>query len=391
MNTFSTTRKGRSRLHAVASPSRNLLSKIAGDYDERILAGLRFLRSRQRRNGGFNVYRASSLGFENWDLRHLSVEGFSVEFSNEGDQVLPALMIGRSLLHLSAHEDAERILRKITCYVRANRLAGSLWKNNRCPDGKSCSIPVDIQSTAMALSFLRERGESVKVPRGTLFSNRDGRGLFHTFLMLRRGAKPSLGYWRAVCTLSWHRAVMSLFGKAPGFLRNDVSVPMNAYMLQLFGECPATEPIVGALKRMISEGSEGDRYGWYRDAFSVYRHVSTAYRMGAMGLQDLRDTICERVLARYRPDGSFNGEVTDTARAICILLDFGVEDPRVIRSALWLMSRQNEDGSWDRRAAYFDAGKSDRVVSYGSEDIVTALCLEALSRSLGRKAEDLQP
>ncbi|NDC76580.1 MAG: hypothetical protein EBZ67_01660 [Chitinophagia bacterium] len=386
MNTFSTTRKGRSFSLAVASPSRIVLKKVAGDFDESISAALRFLRSRQRRNGGFNVYRASSLGFENWDLRHSSMEGFRVQFSNEGDQVLPALMIGRSLLHLSAYEDAERILRKITGYIWANRLPGSLWKNNRCPDGMTRSMPVDIQSTAMALSFLRERGESVKVPRGTLFSNRDRQGLFHTFLMFRRGVKPSLGYWRAVWSLACHRAVMSLFGKAPGILRDDVSVPMNAYMLQLLGECPATEPIVEALKRMISEGTEGDRYGWYRDAFTVYRHISTACRMGVEGLEELRDTIVDRVFASYRPDGSFNGEVTDTARAICILLDFGVEDSRILRSALWLLSKQNEDGSWDRRAAYFDAGKSDTVVSFGSEDIVTALCLEAVCRSIGGKA-----
>lgn len=52
------------------------------------------------------------------------------------------------------------------------------------------------------------------------------------------------------------------------------------------------------------------------------------------------------------------------------------------------LSRQNEDGSWDRQAAYFDAGKSDTVVSFGSEDIVTALCLEALCRSIGRRVEE---
>lgn len=385
MNTFSTTRKGRPRGNAVAGSSRNVPTRVANDVGTGISAGLRFLRSRQRRNGGFYVYRASSSGFENWELRHTSIEGFGVQFSNESDQVLPALIIGRSLSHLSAQEDAERILRKITGFVRDNRLPGSLWKNNRCPDGNTRSIPVDIQSTAMALSFLRERGESVSVPRRTLFSNRDGKGLFYTFLMLRRGAKPSLGYWRAVWSLASHRAVMSLFGKAPVFLRDDVSIPMNAYMLQLLGECPDTLPIVDALKRMIDEGMESDRYGWYRDAFTVYRHVSTAYRMGATGLQDLRDTIVERVLARCRPDGSYNGEVMDTARAICILLDFGVEDSRILRSALWILSRQNEDGSWDRRAVYFDAGKSDTVVSFGSEDIVTALCLEAVWRSVGGK------
>lgn len=389
MNTFSTTRGGRPRGNAVAAPSRNMLTRVANDIESGISAGLRFLRSRQRRNGGFNVYRASSFGFENWELRHTSIEGFGVQFSNESDQVLPALIIGRSLSHLSAQEDAERILRKITGFVRDNRLPGSLWKNNRCPDGKTYSMPVDIQSTAMALAFLRERGESVKVPK-SLLSNRDGRGLFHTFLMFRRGAKPSLGYWRAVWSLACHRVVMSLFGRAPLILRDDVSVPMNAYMLQLLGECPATEPILDALKRMIAEGAECDRYGWYRDAFTVYRHVSTAYRMGAKSLQDLRETIVERVFARYRPDGSFNGEVMDTARAVCILLDFGVEDSRILRSALWIMSRQNEDGSWDRRAAYFDAGKSDTVVSFGSEDIVTALCLEAVWRSIGRK-EEVQP
>jgi hypothetical protein len=389
MNTFSTTRKGRVR--SIGQPgTMSVFLKASEDFDGALQAGLRFLRSRQRRNGGFKVYRAASHGFENWEMRHSSMEGFTVRFSNEDDQVLPALIIGRSLMHLSGMEDADRLLRKITGFVTDNRLSGGLWKNNRSLDGNTRAFPVDMQTTAMALSFLRDRGVSKKIPRETLLSNRGPEGLFHTFLTFRLQRKASLGYWLATLQLTCNRIVMSLFGKAPDVNKDDVSLPVNAYLLQLLGACEETAPIVRALRLMVERGEEGDRYGWFRDAFAVYRHISTAYRQGVPGLDGvLRDTIVERVKARCRPDGSFHGEVIDTARAICILLDFGDDDGMLIRSAMWLMSKQNADGSWDRRACYFDAGKSDTVVSYGSEDIVTALCLEALSRCK-RRMEALQ-
>jgi len=128
---------------------------------------------------------------------------------------------------------------------------------------------------------------------------------------------------------------------------------------------------------------DGASHGWFRDPFTVYRTASGAFRLGVSDIGEHRETSRERVVACLRPDGSFNGEVTDTARAVCILLDFGFADAGLLRSVLWLVSRQNADGSWDKRACYFDAGKADTVVAYGSEDIVTALCLEAISRCKG--------
>lgn len=379
MNTFTTAREGKSRL--ASDPGASVaMQKVGADYDQAIRQGLSFLRSRQRRSGGFYVYRAASLGFENWALRHTSLEGFPVAFSNEGDQLLPALSIGHSLLHLRGCEKAEWILRKITRYVVENRLPGRLWKNNRSKDGSIRATPVDLQTTAKALTFLRQVGEPVKVPGATLLSNRDARGLFHTYLAprLRRGGSP--GYWSAALGLMGNRAVMALFGKARAFDRDDISVPLNTYLLPVLGPCPAAAPVLGAIRDLLLKGEEGDHYGWYRDPFTVYRILSGAFRLGVSEIGDHRETIRERVIARLRPDGSFNGEVTDTARAICILLDFGFADAGLLRSALWLVSRQNGDGSWDKRACYFDAGKSDTVVAYGSEDIVTALCLEAIGR-----------
>lgn len=326
------------------------------------------------------MYRSSSLGFVNWELRHTSLEGFPVEFNNDGDQMLPALAIGHSLLHLRGWEEAERMLCKITRYVEENRLPGRMWKNNRSRDGSIRATPVDLQTTAKALTFLRLVGAPVKVPGATLLSNRDARGLFHTFLAPRFRRGGSTGYWMASLSLLVNRAVMSFFGKAPAFDRNDVSVPLNTYLLPVLGEGRATEPVLAALRRLLEQREEGDRYGWYRDAFAVYRILSVAYRLGVKGLEEHRETIGERVMAGLRPDGSFHGEVLDTARAVCILLDFGVADARLLRSALWLVSKQNGDGSWDRRACYFDAGKADRVVAYGCEDMVTAVCLEAVAR-----------
>jgi len=382
MNTFPTARKGRGR--TLSDPASSaVMQKIGADVDGAIRQGLFFLRSRQRRSGGFNVYRAASLGFENWELRHTSLKGFPVAFSNEGDQMLPALSIGHSLLHLRGCEEADRMLRKITRYIVENRLPGRLWKNNRSKDGSIRATPVDLQTTAKALTFLRQVGEPVKVPGATLLSNRDARGLFHTFVAprLRRGGSP--GYWKAALGLMGNRAVMSLFGKAPAFDRDDISVPLNTYLLPVLGPCPASGPVLCAIRDLLVQREEGDRYGWFRDPFTVYRILSGAFRLGVSDIGEHRETIRERVVACLRPDGSFNGEVTDTARAVCILLDFGFADAGLLRSVLWLVSRQNADGSWDKRACYFDAGKADTVVAYGSEDIVTALCLEAISRCKG--------
>ena len=86
----------------------------------------------------------------------------------------------------------------------------------------------------------------------------------------------------------------------------------------------------------------------------------------------------EKVLLRSKDDGSFGDELA-TACALCSLVYFEYKDVTRLRDAArYLVEHQSANGSWRRVAMYCQPGRY-----YGSEELTTALCLEALTHVAG--------
>jgi len=159
--------------------------------------------------------------------------------------------------------------------------------------------------------------------------------------------------------------------------RNDVDCVVNANILLYLMELMDTEELCSYINGTISSGEEQECSFYYLDPLAFYYMLSRAYFEGASCLGDSGEVILGKIVKRWENENSFDNEL-HTAFALNTLFNFKqFEDAPIAPSIEYLLSRQLSDGSWPR-AAFFKGA----VRYYGSEELTTAICLEALSRYL---------
>ena len=159
---------------------------------------------------------------------------------------------------------------------------------------------------------------------------------------------------------------------------NDVDSVVNANVVLYLGDRDETRSACRYLIETIRSGRESDSYYYYLDDMTLYYAVSRAYAHGTSSLSGARKAIIEKVLQRSRSDGSFGDELA-TACAVCSLANFEYDGVTRLRyAARYLEQQQSANGSWRRLALFCQPGRY-----YGSEELTTALCLEALTHVAG--------
>lgn len=210
----------------------------------------------------------------------------------------------------------------------------------------------DLDSTACASFLLKEIHPDIGVERNLdiILANRNESGLFFTWL-----------------------------GKAEG--PNDIDSVVNANVLLYLGEREETRAASDYLIATVADRKEAETYYYYLDNLALYYAVSRAYFNGVTSLGEARDRIVSNIGANRRDDGSFGNELL-TALALCSLLNYGCGDLEVLGGGVEnLVSAQLDDGSWPRIAYYAGPVPPKPLARwYGSEELTTALCLEALVR-----------
>src|SRR5215210_6280733 len=154
---------------------------------------------------------------------------------------------------------------------------------------------------------------------------------------------------------------------------NDIDSVVNANVVLYLGDRDETKSVCRYLVDTIKSDHESNSYRHYVANMALYYAVSRAYAHGTPSLSGAQEAIIEKILQSSKADGSFGNELT-TACAVCSLANFDYDgDIRLRDAALYLERQQRADGSW-RRVAMF-RGSS---LYFGSEELTTALCLEAL-------------
>jgi len=157
-------------------------------------------------------------------------------------------------------------------------------------------------------------------------------------------------------------------------VENDIDSIVNANVVLYLGDRDETRGAIRYLIDTIKGGCESVSYRYYLDDMTLYYAVSRAYAQGVSSLRGARETTMEKVIQRSKDDGSFGDELV-TACAVCSLANLGYDGVRRLREAArYLEGRQRADGSWRRVAMFCQPG-----MYYGSEELTTALCLEALT------------
>jgi hypothetical protein len=208
-------------------------------------------------------------------------------------------------------------------------------------------LPPDLDDTACASLALRDSHDEIRLGLNLrpILANRDEDGRFRTFL-----ASPAA---------------------------NNVDAVVNANVVAYLGEREETRAACDYLCRVVVQGEEGRASLYGVDDLSFDYVLSRAYFLGVRSLEPCRAPMVRRILARQRDDGSF-GDALATALACASLLNFEEAPADVLGRALAaLLAQQSEDGSWPRSTFYIDFNGG----FYGSEELTTAIALEALARA----------
>lgn len=218
--------------------------------------------------------------------------------------------------------------------------------------GSITKIDADIDDTALISFVLRDYHPRIKSGENIqcILANRNDDGLFHT----------------------WFRSTGT---------KNDIDAVVNANVLLYVGQRPETRLVCEYLNRLLAEDCSETAPSYYLDDLFLFYSASRAYFHGANLLASSKESVLNAVVERQQQNGSF-GNPLATALAICTALNFACEDHPILESA-WqsLVASQASDGSWPKVAAW--AGPeppAPHSVYWGSEELTTALCIEALAR-----------
>jgi hypothetical protein len=271
-------------------------------------------------------------------------------------------------------------------YFRAEMTGRGLWRYwNRDAQwgGRKISafIPADLDDTANVSYKLRRHSVPFPDNRPLIMLNRNRAGLYYTWLMLRRAPTLSPPYWLTMLRgLTVERATLFWKTTEAGYL--DVDGVVNANALLYLGERPETAAIVRWLIEIVRTDREATCDKWYRDAFSLYYALSRNYRDGVRAL----GVVVPEILARLRRGAVDTGQIGEnclqTSVAVNTMLNLGVEPDAalIVRALDCLLATQSVTGSWPSAPYYYGGPK--KAVNWGSPELTTGLCLEALVRHI---------
>lgn len=157
--------------------------------------------------------------------------------------------------------------------------------------------------------------------------------------------------------------------------KEEIDCIVNANVLLYLGQREETKNVCNYLNYIILYDKEDNCILYYLNKISLYYMVSRAYFNDVSYLVSSKEKIINKILSMQKRDGSFENELY-TALAICTLLNFKYDSPKINSSINYLIKTQEENGSWKRCGFFLEPPSK----YYGSEELTTAICLEAISR-----------
>lgn len=245
-----------------------------------------------------------------------------------------------------------------------------LWRYWSSRNQRHRLLPPDLDDTC-CISFILERNQRpLPANRDIILANRNRQGAFYTWLAPRSGSTSS-----PVADVGDVLNPEALLMVALSGGMDDVDCVVNANVLLYLGDSEDTKAAVDYLVDVVLKEKEDGCSRFYPDRLSFYYMLSRAYREGVSSLDSVRVSVIERVVRAQDRDGSFGSELL-TALAVCTLLNFDSLTSQLHQAVAYLLRAQREDGSWPRTPMYLGPAPY-----YGSQDLTTALCVEALARS----------
>lgn len=330
--------------------------------DQAILKGVNYLYDHQYPNGEFCCYISDEDEMK-----------MCIPHSN----VFPTSLIAYSLLHLKELPEVKEMLDMAAAFLQYQRMRGAVWNNFTILNPLFPICPPDVDNTVCASKFLQAMEISYPSNEALIMANRDASGLFYTWFTFRPSLVPIKDFWMLNLRAIKHPISTFLFWTKTEAGRYDIDAAVNANALYYFGYREETAPIVDYLLDIIDREKEADCDLWYRNPFTIYYFFSRPYTSGVVQMKPAGEKIVPRILKTLKPDGSFGEGVLDTALAIITLINWEVDLAHLDSAVQYLIGQQKRSGGWLRWAVYYGGPKKN--LCYGSEEMTTGFCLEALA------------
>ena len=273
-------------------------------------------------------------------------------------------------------EKCEEILGKAIGFLVSTMQDGCVWRYT-CDPNPDYLAP-DVDDTSCISLLLKRHGVSFPDNTGVILGNRDSRGLFYTWILPRLRWTTEMSYWRVALRQLLKLRQLHWFYSVTECKPNDVDLVVNANVLLYLGERPETAPIIRRLIQIVEEQAEEACDKYYANRFNFYYFLSRNHAAGIHGFEGVGGTIVERIKSYARPDGLIGNHILHTAQAACALMDWKDRSPVLDNAIQAILCARDSSGAW-KRCPFYYSGPSQKL-AWGSEELTTGFCLEALAR-----------
>jgi hypothetical protein len=330
--------------------------------DAGVARGLDFLRRSQLPSGEFKAFRSTD-----------GLEKDCVVDSSPFPTALIAYSLG-----FADPAAAGPMLEKALRFFVAEMEGPGLWRYWTKQHQYHSVIPFDLDDIACVSYVLRRHGVAFPANTGLIFANRNPAGLFYTWMTPRWPPPLKLSYLRVVLRQWLNPLKLYYFWKLNESEPHDVDCVVNANVLFYVGGGEETRPVVDYLIDIVRRGGEACCDKWHLNRFTFYYVLARNFDAGVTALGAVREEVVGRVVGAAQADGRIGENALETALAVCALLSWNSSPPELERAVGFLLAAQGQEGDWPRVALYYGGPK--KYYGWGSEELTTGFCLEALLR-----------
>lgn len=266
---------------------------------------------------------------------------------------------------LSFSQEAHSLHERALDFLRDEVDESGLWRHWARGHAQWRRIPPDLDDTSCASGALVRAGRVAPDNRALVLSNRNREGLFFTWKLTWR-------QWR-------HPIVLAGFFTQTVCRPFDVDPVVNANLIYYLGKIPETRPVIDHLLTVLREGREGECDKWYYNHFVIWYLFSRA-------LHDVAPEAGTLILPKLLT--AVPSSALEHALSLCSMLYWKGVPPidAIVQSQLvwggWPSAPVYGGGRLHRRNGAYPA-PSPHSATWGSEELTTAFCIEALSRWKG--------
>ena len=234
---------------------------------------------------------------------------------------------------------------------------GGLWRYWSSKNDKHRAIPPDLDDTCCIAYVLKSNNIKVPDNKEIILNNKNDQGIFYTWILSVSG-KEAL-----------HSNDNWIINQ-----EEDVCCVVNANVILYFSEDDRCRDAAKYLIEITSNDPNLFFSPYYNHSIIFYYMLSRSIYNKNNLVDSARKNIVDRILSLQKSDGSFGDELK-TGLAICSLLNCGFCSQSLTKAIRYLLQSQHPNGSWRRLPLY-----RGRPAVYGSSELTTAFCLEALAR-----------